>query len=68
MSNHERKLTDSLWLIGDGTHKGGLSGTNFTVETVAMASLETKGSNVEQDLNTMSLRELARSWEILETN
>lgn len=40
-------------------HKGGLSGTVLTTETVTRASLETKGSGVEQNISTISQRELA---------
>jgi hypothetical protein len=45
--------------VGDGAHEGRLSGTVLTAETVAVATLETEGSGVEQDLGTISERELA---------
>lgn len=45
--------------IGDGAHEGRLSGTVLTAETVAVATLEAEGSGVEQDLGTISERELA---------
>jgi len=45
--------------IGDSPHEGRLSGTVLTAETVTVTTLETESSGVEQDLSTVSQRELA---------
>jgi hypothetical protein len=45
--------------VGDGTHEGGLSSTVLSTQTIAVATLEAEGRSVEQDLGTISERELA---------
>jgi hypothetical protein len=45
--------------VGDGPHEGRLSGTILTAQTVAVATLETECGSVEEDLGTVSQRELA---------
>ncbi|GKT59608.1 hypothetical protein ColTof3_06947 [Colletotrichum tofieldiae] len=44
-------------LVVDGAHESGLAGTVGTAKTVALATLETEVSLVEQDLGTVGKRE-----------
>ena len=45
--------------VGNGAHEGRLSGTVLAAQTVAVAMLQVESSSVEQDLGTISERELA---------